>query len=99
MSVRYWAEIVVGLPCSEVDEALVEEVRDDHYIVEGLSDKSPYYDGGGCGLFGIAVKATKDYGYAQMEVLDLYARVEEAKQTFFKHIGIEPRVYLTTRGG
>jgi hypothetical protein len=98
MSTSYWAEIIVGLPCAEVDEALVDEVRDEHYIVEGISDKSPYYDGGGCGLFGITIRATPDYKYSLLNIDCLHSRVEEAKQLFFNHIGLEPRVYLTTRG-
>lgn len=98
MSTRYWAEIVVGLPHKDVDEELSNQIREEEFYDVGIEDKSPYYDGGGCGLFGITIRATPDYKYSLLTIDCLHSRVEEAKQLFFNHIGLEPRVYLTTRG-
>lgn len=98
MSTSYWAEIVVGLAHEDVNEELSNQIREEEFYDVGIEDKSPYYDGGGCGLFGITIKASEDYGYSILNVNVLSAAIEDAKHTFFKHIGIEPRVYLTTRG-
>lgn len=99
MSVSYWAEIVVGLPCSQVSEGLVDQVRDEVFEEHGISDKAPFLDGGGEGVFGITIRATPDYDFSLLNTTCLLSRVEEAKTVFLEHIGIEPRVYLTTRGG
>lgn len=98
MGMSYWAEIIVGLPHKDVDEELSNQIREDEFYDVGIEDKSPYYDGGGCGLFGITIKASEDYGYSTLNVSVLPTAIEEAKHIFFKHIGIEPKVYLTTRG-
>ena len=98
MSMSYWAEIVVGLPYEEVGEDLKEKVREEEFYQQGIEDKSPYYDGGGQGLFGITVKSSDDYSYDEINFDKLTLKINEARCTFKQHIGIEPKVYITTRG-
>lgn len=98
MSMSYWAEIVVGLPVQGMAEELIDKIVDEEYYQQGIEDKSPYYDGGYQGLFGITVKRCNEYSYSQIDFDKLVLNINEARYTFKEHIGLEPKIYLTTRG-
>jgi len=97
MGMYYWAEIVVGLPYEEVDDEFKEKVMDEQY--HPVQDLSPFYDGGGEGLFGITIRCSGDFCWTEIEDLgDLDCDIESAKRDFTLLTGLKPRVYLTTRG-
>ncbi len=98
MGMSYWAEIVVGLPYEEVGKDLKEKVQEEEFYQQDIEDKSPYYDGGGQGLFGITVKSSDDFSYDEINFDKLTLKINEARYTFKQNIGIEPKVYITTRG-
>lgn len=99
MSVSYWAEVVVGLPIQDMEEEIIDKIMSYQYSEQGIEPKSPHYDGDDAGLFGITVKSCEDYSYSEMDFDKLALKINEARYTFKEHIGLEPKVYLTTRGG
>lgn len=99
MGVSYWAEIVVGLPIQDMEDELIDKIMSYGYSDKGVEPKSPYYDGDDAGLFGVTVESCEDYSYSEIDFDNLALKINEARYTFKEHIGLEPKVYLTTRGG
>ena len=102
MSVSYRADIVVGLPYTEMEDFLhnrIDNGEDTYDIIESLDFKisGPYFD---CpyeeSLIGYVIDQTDDYSWKEF-VLDK-SLIEEMYDTFFAKTGLYPKTYMTTIG-
>lgn len=91
MGVEYSAQIIVGLPRSEItDRELIDNAD--------LEVCSPYYDGSGAS-YAIAGFEYLDSGdYDNTELVWDPEKIEQLKQKFYKLTGQHAKVYLSTHG-
>ena len=96
MGIQYSASIIVGLPEEDMREYQDEEgYWDENGDIEFHPDS---YDSSS-GIVGLAIHRSPDYSYVEINYCDFYEKVEQAIN-YFKQLtdGLEPKVFLSTRG-